>query len=158
MTDDPNGWPDKIEQLGAFIAATATRVDASGRPVETPRLYTEAEVQAHSAAAAAEMREACAAWHRAQAATWPERVKIPCTGRLDSLNHAIAALRLVELPLPAPDALARMLAAERRAGMEEAAGIAEAERQRFLGVGNRSAAVGAGHAAAAIRARMEEQA
>jgi hypothetical protein len=144
--------------------AEAARLNAEAPKWAAQRLYTEAEVAAREAAAAAEMRETCAAWCAVK-----EQTSRSFGSHADA--YEIAARNIRALPLPAPDALARMLAEAKRAGMEEAAkwhdeqaAYCSKRAAERMAEGHRSAfgalkTVQATHenSAAAIRARMERR-
>jgi hypothetical protein len=139
------------------------------------RVARHAEVQAREAAVAAEMREACAKIvdaHAAAAKRCSEEGDVIYRIRAEFLATSYAISQAADdvrvTPLPAPDALARMLAAERRAGIEEAAkwhdeqanaawesadGEAIGSKEREF---HSCAARQHENYAAAIRARMEE--
>lgn len=119
------------------------------------------------AAQAVAMREACAAWHDAQALslkTLGDKNRI--AGRTDlaigdygaARRHTVDAEHLRALPLPNGLALAAMIAAERaagvREGMEKAAGIASDRHKCLEHIREYSEAQ---HIAAAITAAMKDQ-
>jgi hypothetical protein len=209
MTDDPNGWPDPArpgvplnpERDGHHWCCVypslpfpiVWRHDGIGfcwdngySPEQAAKHWrylgpclTPAEVQAHSAAAAAEMREACAKIvdaHAAAAKRCSEEGDVIYRIRAEFLANSYAITQAANdvrvTPLPAPDALARMLAEAKRAGMDQAAkwhdeqaAYCSKRAAERMAEGHRSAfgalkTVQATHenSAAAIRARMEDMA
>jgi hypothetical protein len=108
--------------------AEAARLNAAAGKHETPRLYTEAEGAAREAAAAAEMRAKVQTEEQALARIIVAADLMEQATALGPDWAATMQLGLDRLGLS--DALARMLAAERRAGMESAVGIADAVMQQ----------------------------
>jgi hypothetical protein len=142
---DPNGWPEKpgVPENPERVGWHWVRVDGASDPevfrwaankgaswnaarVEYLGVcLTPAEAAAREAAAAEAMRAKCikAAEERADRA---DRIY----GASEGTGAVMAAHAIANLAIPAPDALAALLRAERKKVWEEAAGIAQAASEK----------------------------
>jgi hypothetical protein len=129
---DPNGRPDDLRPAHPQPGDDRFAIR-----------YTLVDVELREAAAAEEMREACAG------ALEPRRPLM--------ISRQAAADKVLATPIPAPDALARALAQAERRGMERAAEIAKrVGRPAGASDGGTYVPGTSGDAAAAILAAAKE--